>query len=79
LVLLNQEGFFPSKRMHCEDMISSTTFVALDGEWSVLMLHGEISPNGSRTVTNEVVSGGKSFFFEEDTEEIVESFLMTRR
>lgn len=46
-VLLSEEGRFPSKEMHCEDVISGTTFVTLDGEWPGVMLHGEIVPNGS--------------------------------
>lgn len=56
-------------------MVPSTTVVALDGKWSGLVLHGEIVPNCPRTVTNKVVSGGKSLFFEQDTEEVVKGFL----
>lgn len=79
LVLLGQEGLPFSKEMYCEDMISGTTLVTLDCEWPGLVLHGKIGPNGSCAITNEVVSGGKSFVFEQDTEEVVEGFLTTRR
>jgi hypothetical protein len=56
-------------------MVPSTTIVALDSKLSGFMLHGEIVPNGSRTVTDEVVSGGKTLLFEQDTKEVVEGFL----
>ena len=46
-VLLSQKGWLSTEEMHCEDMISSATVVALNSEWPRLVLHGEIGSNGS--------------------------------
>lgn len=60
-------------------MIPGTTVVTLDSKWSGLMLHSKIGPNGSRTVTNEVVRGREPFGFQQDMEKVVEGFLRKRR
>jgi hypothetical protein len=65
--------------VHCEDVVSGATVVTLDSELPGFVLHSEIGSDGSRTVTNEVVSSGESFLFKYDAKEVVESFLMKRR
>ena len=60
-------------------MVPSTTVVALDSEWPGLMLHGKIGPDGSRTITNEVVRGREPFSFQQDVEKVVKCFLKRRR
>ena len=52
-------------------MEARTTIVAFDGQWTGLMLHGEIVAYRTRTITNEVVCLLEAFPCQQVMEKIV--------
>lgn len=56
-------------------MESCTAIMALDSQGTSLVLHREVIPNRSGTITYEVVGLGESALFDKLVEEIVQGFL----
>ena len=67
-------GVVPLK-MESEDVIAGATIVALDRYRPRFMLHGEISPDRARAVSDEIVGFRESFSHEKVMEQVVERFL----
>jgi hypothetical protein len=56
-------------------MKTRTAIVALDRQWSRLMLHGEVVTNRSRPITDEIESPRETFSGKQVMEEVVQCFL----
>ena len=56
-------------------MKASTAIVALHGERTGLVLHGEVAPDSARPIANEVVRLCETTALDEVVEEVVQCFL----